>query len=390
MWKIVLASLLFSLNTLAAAPGPIVWGNNNNALYLPTNVPSSGVACLTVDPLGVISPQTCGSGGGGGTVTSVSWGSLPSWLVGTGSPITTSGSLGLTLSSQTANRFLASPNGSAGALSPRAIVAADIPTLNQNTTGSAGSLNSTFNAGLPLIGNGSGIPAVASKSGNTTTFATTSGTLVSGHGVQIDASGNLIDTGVVPGVAAGVDQSVQYKGPDGLFTGDSFFKYDYTAHALHVPDIYLGQGQDVPAGFTHDNKIEPWARTGSHKTLVNTDDSPIVAGFCYVFDSSGNFVSSGIPCTPVSGSQTVVITTDYTPVASSVFVVANCASQCQVNLPDASAIHGYQIAMKNIGPANAIFHNMAGQTIDNQNDWALLPDKEEVNLISVGGTWYVY
>jgi hypothetical protein len=42
--------------------------------------------------------------------------------------------------SKTANYFLAAPNGSAGAPVFRAIVAADIPTLNQNTTGSAATL----------------------------------------------------------------------------------------------------------------------------------------------------------------------------------------------------------------------------------------------------------
>jgi hypothetical protein len=46
--------------------------------------------------------------------------------------------------SKTANYFLAAPNGSAGAPTFRAIVAADIPTLNQNTTGSAASLSATL------------------------------------------------------------------------------------------------------------------------------------------------------------------------------------------------------------------------------------------------------
>ena len=41
---------------------------------------------------------------------------------------------------QTANYILASPNGSAGTPSFRALVAADFPSLNQNTTGSAGSV----------------------------------------------------------------------------------------------------------------------------------------------------------------------------------------------------------------------------------------------------------
>jgi hypothetical protein len=42
--------------------------------------------------------------------------------------------------SKTANYILAAPNGSAGAPTFRAIVAADVPTLNQNTTGSAATL----------------------------------------------------------------------------------------------------------------------------------------------------------------------------------------------------------------------------------------------------------
>jgi len=45
-----------------------------------------------------------------------------------------------TFGSQTANTFYAAPNGSAGAPTFRAVAAADIPTLNQNTTGTAGNL----------------------------------------------------------------------------------------------------------------------------------------------------------------------------------------------------------------------------------------------------------
>jgi hypothetical protein len=65
--------------------------------------------------------------------------------------------------SKTANYFLAAPNGSAGAPTFRAIVAADIPTLNQNTTGSAASAttftsttqNSQFNSiGVGTAGSG--------------------------------------------------------------------------------------------------------------------------------------------------------------------------------------------------------------------------------------------
>ena len=94
---------------------------STNALIWTT---STGFGCNTI------------SGGGSGTVTSVAL-TLPSWLTVTGSPITSSGTLAVTGTSETANYFLAAPNGSSGAMTPRAIVAADIPTLNQNTSGNA-------------------------------------------------------------------------------------------------------------------------------------------------------------------------------------------------------------------------------------------------------------
>jgi hypothetical protein len=73
-----------------------------------------------------------------GTVTSVGL-SLPSEFTISNSPVTSTGTLTAVWGSQTANYFLAAPNGAPGTPSFRAIVAADIPTLNQNTTGSAGS-----------------------------------------------------------------------------------------------------------------------------------------------------------------------------------------------------------------------------------------------------------
>jgi hypothetical protein len=76
------------------------------------------------------------SGSGGGTVTGVGL-TMPAYLTVSGSPITTNGTLAVTGTSEAANYFLAAPNGSSGAMSPRAIVAADVPTLNQSTTGNA-------------------------------------------------------------------------------------------------------------------------------------------------------------------------------------------------------------------------------------------------------------
>ena len=61
---------------------------------------------------------------------------------------------------QTANYFYAAPNGSSGAGSWRAIVAADIPTLNQNTTGTAAGLSAT----LAVASGGTGVTASSGAS----------------------------------------------------------------------------------------------------------------------------------------------------------------------------------------------------------------------------------
>ena len=88
-----------------------------------------------------------------GTVTSVSGSSPVASSGGTTPSISLSSGYGDTqnpYASKTANYVLAAPNGSAGVPTFRAIVAADIPTLNQNTTGSAGSVANALTIGTGL------------------------------------------------------------------------------------------------------------------------------------------------------------------------------------------------------------------------------------------------
>ncbi len=75
--------------------------------------------------------------GTGGTVTSVAL-SLPSFITVSGSPVTTTGTLTGTLATQVTKTFFAGPTSGADAAPTfRIIAVADVPTLNQDTTGSA-------------------------------------------------------------------------------------------------------------------------------------------------------------------------------------------------------------------------------------------------------------
>jgi len=82
--------------------------------------------------------------------------------------------------SKTANYFLAAPNGSAGAPTFRAIVAADIPTLNQNTTGTAANVT-----GIVALANGGSGQTTAQAAMNAFAGAVTSGSYLRGNGTNV-------------------------------------------------------------------------------------------------------------------------------------------------------------------------------------------------------------
>jgi hypothetical protein len=89
-----------------------------------------------------------------GTVTSVTGTSPVASSGGTTPAISLATAYGDTqnpYASKTANYVLAAPNGSAGTPTFRAIVAADIPTLNQNTTGTAANITATSNSTLTTL-----------------------------------------------------------------------------------------------------------------------------------------------------------------------------------------------------------------------------------------------
>lgn len=152
--------------TARTSLGATTAGNNLFTLANPSAVTFLRVnADNTVSTLDAATFRTAigaGTSSTAGTVTSVSGTgtvsglSLSGTVTSTGN-LTLSGTLAVTasnFSSQTANTFLAAPNGASGVPTFRAIVAADIPTLNQNTTGT--SFSSGYVTGQGTITYGSG------------------------------------------------------------------------------------------------------------------------------------------------------------------------------------------------------------------------------------------
>jgi len=131
----------FSLATITAGTNVTVT-NGNGTITISATAGGAGVSAVTATaPL---------ASSGGGTPDISLTGIVPIANGGTGA------------SSTSGNFIFAGPNGTSGAPSFRAMLAADVPTLNQNTTGSAGSV---VNA-LTINNSGSGSASGATFNGS--------------------------------------------------------------------------------------------------------------------------------------------------------------------------------------------------------------------------------
>jgi microcystin-dependent protein len=152
-------------NVAVSGQSTIVADGNDDTLTVAAGTGISITTNATTDTLTITATNN-------GTVTSVT-GTSPVVSSGGATPaISLASGYGDTqnpYASKTANNFLAAPNGTAGAPTFRSIVAADIPTLNQNTTGTASNVTGTV-----AIANG-GTGATTNTAARTNLGATTLG-----------------------------------------------------------------------------------------------------------------------------------------------------------------------------------------------------------------------
>lgn len=164
---------------------------------------AAGVTVVYTSPAGGKWFATALTATGTGTVTSVAL-TTPSWLTVSGSPVTAAGTLAVTATTgQTANQFLATPNGSTGAVGLRAIVLADLPTQAANTVlaNVTGSTAVPTAASLPSCGTASSALTYTLASGFGCNTISGSGTVNSG---ALDTIGVYTSAGTaISGVPAG-------------------------------------------------------------------------------------------------------------------------------------------------------------------------------------------
>jgi hypothetical protein len=181
-----------------------------------------------------------------GTVTSVTGTSPVVSSGGTTPAISLAASYGDTqnpYASKTANYILAAPNGSAGVPTFRAVVAADIPTLNQNTTGTASNVT--------------GIVAVANGGSGTATPALVAGTNVTITGSWPNQTINSSNPGgTVTSVAATVPSFLSVTGSPITSSGTLAISYSGTA----LPILNGGTGQTTASAAF--NALSPMTTLG--------------------------------------------------------------------------------------------------------------------------------
>lgn len=195
--------------------GQLLIGNTSgNTLTKATLTAGTGISITNGN--GSISIAATNSG----TVTSVT-GSSPVVSSGGATPdISLASGYGDTQNpygSKTANYFLASPNGSSGVPTFRSIVAADIPTLNQNTTGTASNVT-----GIVAVANGgTGTDSPSLVAGSNIT--------VSGTWPNQTIAATSSGSGTVTSVAASVPSFLSISGSPITTSGTLAISYSGTA-----------------------------------------------------------------------------------------------------------------------------------------------------------------
>ena len=277
---------------------------------------SSLIPVVTVDTYGRVTTITTAANPQG-TVTSVSGTGTVSGLTLTGT-VTSSGSLTLggtlavtpsDFASQAANTFLAAPNGSAGTPTFRAIVAADVPTLNQNTTGTASNVTGTV-----AIANGGTGQTTAVNAFDALSPTTTKGDLIVSNGtdnvrlgVGADTFALVADSAAATGVKwASVGASLTIA--NDTTTATNLYPTFLTATSGTAATLYTGNAKLLYKPST--GELTAPAHISSNGITINSttvSTSYTIASGTAGLSAGPMTISSGVVVTVASGSRWVVM-----------------------------------------------------------------------------------
>jgi len=230
-----------SLLTIDTSVAPPLGGATNSltiagtgALVLPNGTtaqqPAAGIAQLrydsTINELTWSDATNWYTLSTGGTVTSVAFSDASTAPIYTisGSPITTNGTLTVTLATQTANKVFVAPNGSTGQPSFRVLATADIPSLSGIYLPLAGG-SMTSGANITMSGGGTitGLPTTPAGSSDATSKAYVDATASSLNiHNAVEAASTTALTATYNNGSAGVNATLTNSGTQAAFSIDGY------------------------------------------------------------------------------------------------------------------------------------------------------------------------
>ena len=258
--------------------------------------------------------------------------------------------------SQTANQVLAAPNGSAGAPGFRAIVAADIPTLNQNTSGSAASLSAA--SALP-----SGTTATTQTAGDSSTKVATTGFATTNF-AAMNVSGAVGD----------------YPRINGNYPNPSINDSGVLAGPYAIPWITAVRG-GTGATFTQ-NTVKMWGVVLTFPVMTTYLSYNVVAADntannydVGIANASGTIVlnigaTAGTSFSPATGPRTLSWTQGtktLQPGKYYVVVTTTCASSCATISADSSSL---AVTFQNAGTAGTTSGGVLGNFTPPADVWS--------------------
>ena len=291
------------LPTIAIAKGGTGATTASGALtnLLPTQTGNSGKVLQTDGT------NTSWVAAANGSVTSVGL-SMPSIFSVDNSPVTTSGTLTATLTTQTQNLIFASPDGSNGAPTFRAIAANDLPTIaiakgGTGATTASGALTNllptqTGNSGKVLQTDGTNTSWVTAASGSVTSVGLSMPSIFSVTNSPVTTSGTLTTT------LAAQNQNLIFASPDGSNGAPSF----RVIADNDLPTIAITKGG---TGATTANgaltNLLP-AQTGNSGKVLQTDGT----NTSWVTAASGSVTSVGLSMPSIFSVANSPVTTSGT------------------------------------------------------------------------------